>query len=184
MSQCLPEGDWRAYLDGELAPEEMASAGAHLAECPACATLHEQVAGRAARVGAWIAELETAPAVAAPEIAIHSRWKWAAAGLAVAAALATVFVLAPKREQPVEPRQAATIAAAPAAVQPPAAPPKVQRTVARGVRRRPAQTRYFLAFDDEPIDTGTVMRVALGGGMEADVIVDGSGRPRAIRAIE
>ena len=49
-------------------------------------------------------------------------------------------------------------------------------------RRRTPQLQYFLAFDEEPIDTGTVMRVALEGGIEADVIVDASGRPRAIRA--
>jgi hypothetical protein len=41
---------------------------------------------------------------------------------------------------------------------------------------------YYLALDDEPIETGVVMRVALGPAeVPADVIFDQEGRARAIR---
>ena len=57
----------------------------------------------------------------------------------------------------------------------------VRRAAAR--RARPAPVQYYMALDEEPIDTGLVMRVALASGMQADVIVDGDGRARAIRPI-
>ena len=56
--------------------------------------------------------------------------------------------------------------------------------VARVPHRRVPQPQYFLAFDEEPIDTGTVMRVTLQSGIEADVIVDSGGRPRAVRTVQ
>jgi hypothetical protein len=50
---------------------------------------------------------------------------------------------------------------------------------------KPPQVEYYLALDDEPIDTGIVMRAALdGAGVQADVIFDAEGRPRAIRTIK
>ena len=50
---------------------------------------------------------------------------------------------------------------------------------------KPPQVQYYLALDDEPIDTGVVMRVALDGtGIQADVIFDAEGRPRAIRTVK
>jgi hypothetical protein len=57
----------------------------------------------------------------------------------------------------------------------------VRRAAAR--RARPTPVQYYMALDEEPIDTGVVMRVALPSGMQADVIVDGDGRARAIRPI-
>jgi hypothetical protein len=52
-------------------------------------------------------------------------------------------------------------------------------------RVKPPQVEYYLALDDEPIDTGIVMRAALdGAGVQADVIFDAEGRPRAIRTIK
>jgi hypothetical protein len=46
-------------------------------------------------------------------------------------------------------------------------------------------TEYFLALDDDPIDMGVVMRVALdtGDAVQADVIFDADGRARAIRPV-
>ncbi|MGO9258088.1 MAG: zf-HC2 domain-containing protein [Bryobacteraceae bacterium] len=42
----------------------------------------------------------------------------------------------------------------------------------------------FVALDDDPIDAGVVMRVALAEGrMQADVIYSQDGRPRAIRLV-
>jgi hypothetical protein len=108
----------------------------------------------------------------------------------LAAAAALAFVLMPKR----------------IATREPAARPRVQRT-ARPIRaeaiapekptplkpvhvnRRKApaaaQPDYFLALDDDPIDMGVVMRVALDSAadLQADVIFDADGRPRAIRPV-
>ena len=36
MNKCLDEGTLQGYLDGELSPEKMIWAAAHLAECPRC----------------------------------------------------------------------------------------------------------------------------------------------------
>lgn len=192
MSECLQEGAWRAYLDGELPPDEMARAGEHLAQCAACAERHRELAEGASRVGVLMADLVDVPALALPEAPrvepVRPRWIWAAAGLAAAAALAA-FALAPRRHAPANPVRAAVVEAPPPSmvepvrrIVPAAAVSGIARV--RPVRRR-AQPRpqYFMALDEEPIDTGTVMRVSLAGGMEADVIVDSEGRPRAIRAV-
>jgi hypothetical protein len=151
--------------------------------------LHQELAVRAARVGALLVELESVPAVVARRAPRRFGRRWAAAGLAVAAALAAAFVLAPKHVESIPaPAIAGTPAAIPAAAAPvtPAAVnpvPLARARHARAVRRREPQLQYYLALDDEPIDTGTVMRVALASGVEADVIVDSGGRPRAIRAV-
>jgi hypothetical protein len=59
--------------------------------------------------------------------------------------------------------------------------PRVRRPRIQTVSQSPVQ--YYMALDEEPIDTGLVMRVALPSGMQADVIVDGDGRARAIRPV-
>ncbi len=183
MSQCWQEGDWRAYLDGELTTAEIDYGREHLAQCEACSALHQEIAGRANFVGALLMDLDTAPVMLRPAAPAKSGWKWAAMGAALAAALTMAFVLAPKRvdvvEAPVTPAAQVT-AAAPTTVATPVLAVRHNATVRP--RRAKPQLQYFLAFDEEPIDTGTVMRVALEGGIEADVIVDASGRPRAIRA--
>lgn len=184
MSSCWQEGDWRAYVDGELPAEEMAAGARHLGECAACAALHAELAGRAARVGAMLMELDEAPVLAGRTAPVRHVWKWAAAGLAAAAALTAAFVLAPKRTEVASASRVTQPVAAAVATSGRAAPAIVKRAAAVKTHRRTARPQYFLALDDEPIDTGTVMRVALESGIEADVIVDDSGRPRAIRAIQ
>jgi len=112
-----------------------------------------------------------------------------AAGIALAAALAAAFVLAPNRMETV---QAPSIAhSAPVSVEapvvlPPAVTPVRASRVsqARPLRRKTVRPQYFLGLDEEPIDTGVMMRVAFENGIEADVIVDAEGRPRAIRAVK
>jgi hypothetical protein len=49
-----------------------------------------------------------------------------------------------------------------------------------------ADTDYFLALDDDPIELGVVVRVALDGAaaVQADVVFDADGRPRAIRPVQ
>jgi anti-sigma factor RsiW len=189
MSQCWQEGTWRAYLDGELPADEMVWGKEHLVKCAECAGLHRELSARAARVGALITELESAPEVVQREVvqgrrSSQPRRRWAVAGLALAAALAAAFVLAPKRVVPVPAPVRAGIPVTPAIEEAPLAPAPLKRPPARRViHHRAPQLQYYLALDDEPIDTGTVIRVALASGAEADVIVDSEGKPRAIRAV-
>lgn len=193
MSECPREGAWRAYLDGELPPDEMARAGEHLERCAVCAALHRDLAGRAARVGILMADLADVPAPGVRMVArvapSRPRWIWAAAGLAAAAALAAAFALAPGHHAPAIPARVAIIEAPPSPAVETARPIVPAAAVRRVPRVHPLRHRaqprpqYFLALDEEPIDTGTVMRVSLAGGIEADVIVDSEGRPRAIRPV-
>lgn len=192
MTGCLQEGDWRAYLDGEL--PDMAGAGEHLNECAACRAVYAEVAGRASRVSELMMDLDATPVPMVAMVRKAARRPvraWVTAGLAVAAALAAVFVLAPQRVQTV---QAPTIAqrAPEPEREPVAAPPTPPVEVAASAPRvsrprvRPRKAprpQYYLALDDQPIETGTVMRVAFESGGQADVIVDSDGRPRAIRAV-
>ena len=186
MSQCWQEGDWRAYLDGELPSEATAEGRAHLEHCRACAGMHREIAERAARIGALMLELETVPAVA--RRAGRSNWKWAAAAVALAAALAAAFVLTPRRVEAPTVAHTQAPAAAPVVAPTPVVTPvpvlaSQPRPVRAARRRVQQQLQYFLALDEEPIDTGTVMRVTLENGIQADVIVDSGGRARAIRTV-
>jgi hypothetical protein len=117
----------------------------------------------------------------------------------LAAAAALAFVLIPKRAaftpappapvaKPHAQRRLRPIQAdlAPAQTGAPAA--RVPARSARAKSERPpkaAPTEYFLALDDDPIDMGVVMRVTLDSAadMQADVIFDADGRPRAIRPL-
>ena len=198
MRQCWSEGALRAYLDRELPPEEMERVAAHLGECPQCETRRAESAGRAARVSGFMNVLPgPAPVSSLPLITRHPRtaWQWAAAALAAAALMA--FVLAPKRVVPVSsgvPVQSgadALVRARPPdrAPAPANAVSPSQSTAARHSKHQPARTRatadYYLALDDEPIETGVVMRVALGPAeLPADVIFDQDGRARAVRLIK
>lgn len=187
MSACWQDGDWRAYLDGELPEERMIAGLDHLTRCADCAARHTELASRAARVTEWMGDLERTPAPLAPA---RPRWKRAVMGLALAAALAAAFVLAQKRTAVVYAPSVERVAPASlgAIVQPPPPAPAVAEPVRRARRIQAARPKapalkYYLTFDDEPIDTGVVMRVTLASGAQADVIVDSEGRPRAIRAI-
>jgi hypothetical protein len=137
--------------------------------------------------------------VGLPELARLSKphrdraWK-AGAVLALAAALTVAFVV--HVGQSSRPARQAPVATPKIVVVPPVAPPtapavNVARERQRSMRPRPraahpqVRTDYFLALDDEPIDTGIVMRVALGPDeLKADVIFDPAGRPRAIRPVQ
>src|SRR5216683_4260232 len=104
MRECWPEGSLRAYHDGELLPAEMERVSAHLAECPDCEALADEVAGRAARVAALLGALPEPEqviwmprGVGAPA-RVAARRPWIAAAIALAAGLALVMWLAPKPE--------------------------------------------------------------------------------------
>ena len=195
MSECWDEGALRAYCDRELTTEELQRIASHLGGCAECHARYNELAARAARVGSLMNAL-TAVAPAAHSPARRPRpWLRPVAGtaLALAAAAALAFVLIPKR--------AAIVPTQPA----PVARPHVQRTLrpiqaetsspqtatpakpvrAKSRRSRPAHSEEFLALDDDPIDMGVVMRVALDSNadIQADVIYDADGRPRAIRPV-
>jgi anti-sigma factor RsiW len=189
MKQCWPEGDLRAYLDGEVPPGVRERIGDHLQACAECSARYTELSGRAARVANLMAALpEVAPAGAfgiVPLPARHRR-QWAVAALSLAAALAVGFVMLPKSG-----RQVAPIAKAPAVAAPaPAKQPAAVATRAHAVRRRAAQqgtaqqADYFLRLDDEPLETGTIVRIgAENGDVQADLILGPDGRAHAIRVV-
>jgi anti-sigma factor RsiW len=196
MKECWSEGDLRAYHDGELLPVDLQRVAAHLAVCPKCEALADEVAGRASRVAKlmsslpeprqvmWTPRRVTRPARVWP--------RWTAAAAALAAGLAMAFWPTPRPVEQVE------RVAAPAPVKMASFPPNVPSAAApvnavpvqsaRVARSRPAPKRraqdVFLALDDEPIETGMVIRVALGEAeIPAEVVFGKDGRPRAIRLV-
>jgi anti-sigma factor RsiW len=195
MSECWDEGGLRAYFDRELPPEDLSRVAAHIGACAECHARYNELAARAVRVSSMMSALEAGPRAPAAVPAPSRRWVWpaAAAALALAAAAALAFVLVPKRVTPAplrpvsapQVRRVERPIQAEAEAAPAAAPAKVVR--GRSTRRaKSPETDYYLALDDEPIDTGVVMRVALdsAAAVQADVIFDAEGRPRAIRPLK
>jgi hypothetical protein len=208
MKGCWPEGDLRAYQDGELLTEEMERIAAHLTECPNCEALTDELAGRAARVSKLMAALPDAREamwIPRPAPARAAAWpRWPVAGAALAAGLGFLVWVGPWRSEPVPaPAPKANVTStAPRVVeeipeenpkelvQPVAPLPRTQRVapVRAGAKVRPEAPRrvpdVFLALDDEPIETGVVMRVALGEAeIPAEVVFGKDGRARAIRLV-
>jgi len=202
MKECWSDGALRAFVDRELPADELTRLAAHLEDCPRCAERHRALAARALSVLALVGELREPAAAPSPRLALappRTPSRWLAAAAALAAALAALALLTPKKVQaPAESRgEAPPVAAAvrqeqtgqgerpaPQVEQPP-------RRVPSSARRAPAKRPVlqgtlvgFVPLDDEPIDAGVVMRVALAEGqMQADVIYSSDGRPRAIRLV-
>ena len=191
MSQCWPEGALRAHLDRELAPEELDLVTAHLGDCPKSARLSADLAARATRVGAFLEALPE-PAMEwvapAPRRAMAGRW-WIGVAAALAAGVALAVLLLP-RHQDVVAVPAPVVASVPPPIEPPVALAPPVQTVAppRRLRRPSPRVRTvsneFLALDDEPFDTGVVMRVGVEpGNVQADVVFGPDGRAHAIRLV-
>ena len=194
MTQCWSEGELRAYLDSELSSRDMGRAAAHLRECAACTNLCAQLTGRAELVARWMETLPE-PAVpvrlpAVPRRAPAGR-KWVAGAAGLAAAIAFGMVWAPKATEKIvlaPPPQPSAVTAPAPAPRPAAVKPAIIRSAPRKraapvVKPKP-QIQYYVALDDEPIETGLVVRVGLNGGqVPADVIVGPDGRPRAFRLV-
>ncbi len=187
MTACWSEGELRAYLDRELPPDTLQQVALHLAECPECARVSGELETRAAFVSRVMQGLE-APSVRRPS---HTR-RWVAAALALAAGLAIAALLIPKRVEqpaavPAPARTAATVASSPAeSVAAVPAPETLQRPVRQttSAGRRPRALDGFVRLDDEPFETGVVVRVALGPQqIPADVVFGTDGRARAIRLV-
>ncbi len=206
MSQCWPEGALRAYLDRELPPEDMHLVAAHLGECADCEELSKELAGRAARVGAWLEALPEVLPQAEPGTPVAwvvrpeprratAGWRWIGLAAALAAGLVWAALLAPRRN-PVAPLPAVVdpgpLAASTEKSDPPvaqAAPPAQAAHLRRVVRAAPPRRKAeppnpFLALDDEPIDTGVVVRVGVEpGNVQADIVFGPDGRAHAIRLV-
>ena len=188
MTQCWTEGELRAQLDRELPPGDMARVAAHLKECAVCSAVHADLAGRAARVSmAFEALPEPEPVMRIPHLVRRSRWNWRwAAGLSAAAVIIILLIMPRPRPEKM------VIAPLPRAplTQPPAAPaPQPVQVKPAIIRRRlpvkpKPQPQYYVALDNEPIETGIVVRVGLDGGqIPADVIFGPDGRAHAIRLV-
>jgi len=197
MNECWPEGALRARLDRELPPHEMDRLAAHLGECAQCARLSRELAARAERVGVWINELPSldlewrvpAPRRAAPA----TRWIGLAAALAAGLGLAA-WLLPRHGDVALVAPPVVSSAPPPVLAEAPGEPPTVTALPAKTVvlpRRalRPkARARIahdeFLALDDEPIETGVVMRVGVEpGNLQADIVFGPDGRAHAIRLV-
>ncbi len=187
MSRCWLEGELRAYVDRELPAPEMEAIGRHLGECDACAAVWLELKERAARVGVMLEALEHIPEPA--PVVVRRAARLGPVLVAVLAAACVVLVLwLPKRQRMVTPPKTQVAASAPATAAQ-TAPLRSRRRVeprlrAATVRERLAQTQYYMALDDEPIESGVVVRVALpDSGLLADVIYDEQGQPRAVRPL-
>jgi len=184
MTDCWAEGELRAELDGELPAEESARLAEHLKVCAECGGRYAELGQRAARVAGWMAALDEPAPAAAPVRAQRNRFQYAAAALALAAGLAIGSAMLPKRGKEAG-RMVAPVAQAPAPMTSPAV--AVERPPApRPQRPRKAVLRadYYLPLDDEPIETGTVMRVGLANGdVQAELILGPDGRAHAIRMV-
>jgi anti-sigma factor RsiW len=192
MNQCWPEGTLRAYLDGELPPPEMRSVSAHLEECAACSRLHAELSVRASYVGGLLETLAVPEPRRVPNKAAAKHtgsWIWTGAAVALAAGLAIAAMLIPKQEppkitqsQPAPREQQPTLLVPqePVAIPVTVGPRKVA-TVRHAPRVRNAEA--FIALDDEPIESGIVMRVELPGSTPADIVFSPDGRARAVRLV-
>jgi hypothetical protein len=129
-----------------------------------------------------------------PPRVVSTRRKWVvaalalAAGLALAALMLPVPVPLPKGEvrqpavtvtPPVPPAFAAN------SVQPAGVPPAKKRPArSRSIHRAAEAMDYFLALDNEPIESGVVMRVGVNpGNLQADIVFGPDGRAHAIRLV-
>ncbi len=190
MSECWDEGGLRAYFDRELTSEDLSRIAAHIGVCAECHARYNELAARAVRVSSMMSALGVAVQIAPMPAPFRRRWvQPVAAALALAAATALAFVLVPRHSAPPPPVAAPHVRRVERPIQaeasPAAAPVKVARAKSTH-HPKPAETDYYLALDDEPIDMGVVMRVALdsAASVQADVIFDAEGRPRAIRPLK
>ena len=191
MSECWDEGGLRAYADRDLAPEDLARIAAHLGACAECHGRYNEIAARAVRVASLMGALNVPAPAARP---LPRRWVMpaVAGALALAATVALAFALIPRRAphpQPVATPHAPRVqhpvqAASPSPESTPESKPAGPVRAKTARRAKPQRVDYYLALDDQPIDTGVVMRVALEGAGQADVIFDAEGRARAIRPVK
>jgi hypothetical protein len=195
MTQCWPEGALRAYLDRELSTEDTRRVAAHLGECPACDGLCTELAARAAHVSALLEVLpEWSEAMPQPVRPAKRRVNWVGVAAALAAGLAVAAYLAPHGHPPrarVVPARPVTpltddinrSSVPPVAVAEVSAAPQPLRRPRR-VRPAAPEPNYFVALDDEPFESGVIMRVDVKpGNLQADIVFGPDGRAHAFRLV-
>ena len=205
MTQCWSEGTLRAYLDRELSPDELQQVAAHLTECASCDGRRRELSARAEQVAALIdllpePEVETlhVPLRMPGRASSRPRIGWVGAAVALAAGLGIAAYVVPRPQvNPVVTAVAPPVVPAPA---PPAVPQTVTVVTApageRGLAVRPARRLArpairpvadagdFVALDDEPFESGVIMRVAVTPGKtQADIVFGPDGRARAFRLV-
>ena len=193
MSECWDEGGLRAYFDRELPPEDLSRIAAHIGVCAECHAPIQRI-GRARGAGVLDDErsglrpdaarrplpsrrVGFSRGLGALRSHLRPQPRWRSSGFRNA--------LRSRGQWPRPQRRSARLG------------PFRRRRRTRPRRRRlctrkrqrhakAAETDYYLALDDEPIDMGVVMRVALdsAAAVQADVIFDAEGRPRAIRPVK
>ena len=192
MTECWSEGALRAYLDRELPTEDMQRVAAHLGECKVCDGLCTELAARAAHVSALLELLpEWSAPMPRPAMAAKRRPHWISIAAALAAGLAVAaYLLADRTPReaialPTPVRVAAPPPVATAAVEVIPAPvgaPAPRR--ARRARRPAPEQAYFVALDDEPFESGVIMRVDVKpGNVQADIVFGPDGRAHAFRLV-
>jgi anti-sigma factor RsiW len=199
--KCWSEGELRAFIDRELPADQMAQITAHLEGCSVCGDHWSEMAGRASRVSALLSELtEMEPLIRPGRLPrrASSSWRWGGVAAALAAGLLIGIAVWPKRGTEIAVTPPAPAPVVQSALTRPATPdpvvtlaggsPKKLAPAARRPRRpagpKPQVNDTFLALDNDPIEAGVVLRVALGPReVPADVIIDADGRPRAIRLV-
>jgi len=192
MTECWSEGALRAYLDRELPTQDMQQVAAHLGECKVCDGLCTELAARAAHVSALLELLpEWSAAMPRPAIVAKQRPHWIGVAVALAAGLAVAAYLVADRtprEAIVLPAPVPVVAPPPVAtaavevIPAPAEAPAPRR--ARRVRRPAPEQAYFVALDDEPFESGVIMRVDVKpGNVQADIVFGPDGRAHAFRLV-
>ena len=189
MTHCWSEGELKACLDDELPPRDRDRAARHIEECSACRALCADLSQRAQWLAGMMDALPQPPVLVRlpASLARPRAGRRAAGSLALVASVAIALMLVPKHKDKVSavaPRFQTPLPAVPA---PPPVKPAIIRRVphkhAAPVKPKP-KIEYFVKLDDEPIDTGLVVRVVLGGSeIPADVIVGPDGRARAVRLV-
>ena len=198
---CQNEGRLRAFLDGELAPEEMAGLTAHLRECPDCERQRRELAGRAAFVSVLMNDLKVeAPRVVemhAPRPRVHWR-RWTGIAAVVAAGFVLGILSLPKKPEPVAVVPSKRAVTVPPVEEPVreepirvASVPTPVRVTRSPAKRDPISVKTpklsldgFITLDDEPFEAGMLVRVTLGAEqIPADVVFSADGRARAYRLV-
>ena len=206
MTQCWSEGALRAYLDRELSPDELQQVAAHLKECARCDGQCRELSAKAEQVAALIdllpePEMETLQVPLSMPGGTRSRPRvgWVGAAVALAAGLGIAAYVIPRPQvnpvvtavappvvpapAPVTVPQTVTVVTAPAGERSLAVRPA--RRLARPANRTVANAGDFVALDDEPFESGVIMRVAATpGSTQADIVFGPDGRARAFRLVQ
>ncbi len=208
MTPCRPEGALRAWLDRELPSAESEALATHLKECAACHGLCAELEGRAAHVGALMQSLDAMtqsldamtqsldamtqsldmplprPARAALAAVPPRPQRWVAVAVTLAAGMALAVYLTP-RSHPVQTTVPAVATAAAQAISAQEPPPTLEASAPRRARRTAPKPEEFIALDDEPFESGLIVRVDVPGtDVQADVVFSPDGRARAYRLLQ